>query len=76
MTANEMFEKLGYEERDGYEDRIVYRSTDGSILIVFELSIKEFNIAAYANWNWVAKNISIEEYQAITQQLKELGWIE
>lgn len=71
ITAQEMFEKLGYE----FEQEECYiRYKKGSELdqeIFFDLQEKEYLCMDYIT----ALNISVELHQAITKQLIELGWI-
>ena len=67
MEANEMFEKLGYKRLGTpFEDLFQY----GEYLsgaISFDTTYKMFDTNCTVN---------IELYNAITQQMKELGWIE
>lgn len=85
-TAKEMFEKLGYflyQKRNCKNEIYAYEyemeSADGSKVyaIRFWLTEKQYTVYKYfrdrAMWS---RNISIGEHQAITQQVKELGWIE
>ena len=83
MTAKEMFEKLGYKliQNDIY--KIVYQDNwldDGShIRIEFDLQFKHFN-PIFTNKPYLKTDtfmdIDVPLFLAITQQMKELGWIE
>jgi len=64
MTAQEMFEKFNCYEDEKY---IVYRNNRYSI--TFDKVNKEY-------WHSEETSITVDEHQAITQQMKELGWIE
>lgn len=69
-TAKEMFEALGYECRKS-ENAIQYLSECGKeITFVFELH------RFYKQRNFISLNIDIDEFKAIHQQMKELGWLE
>lgn len=70
MTAREMFETLGYECRKS-ENAIQYLSECGKeITFIFELH------RFYKQRNFISLNIDIDEFKAIHQQMKELGWLE
>lgn len=70
MKAKEMFKKLGYRYRELDDD--VFQYTLGtSIVIRFWREEREFCAVEYFG----PKSISIDEFKAIQQQLKELGWI-
>lgn len=75
MTAREMFEALGYEYYEG-EHSIRYIANcdmdDDYISIKFGLLSHTF----YAHHNCNPNDITIDEFEAIQQQMKELGWIE
>ena len=70
MSAREMFETLGYECRKS-ENGIQYFSESG-VEITFIFLIRRF----YKQENFQSLNISVDEFKAIQQQMKELGWIE
>lgn len=92
MTAKEMFEKLGYLMKSKLNEvylsyhKIIVTSVNGEIFekhhvgIVFDVNDKWFEV--YQNSNNPSKNkttnkeIDLDLYHAITQQMKELGWIE
>ena len=70
MNAREMFETLGYECRKS-ENAIQYLSECGKeITFIFELH------RFYKQRNFISLNIDIDEFKAIHQQMKELGWLE
>lgn len=72
MTAREMFEALGYEFIDCKESirYVIDDGIDGDyIAIEFYLSDHAF----YAQYNFEAKNITVDEFKAIQQQMNELG---
>lgn len=65
-----MFEALGYECRKS-ENAIQYLSECGNeITFIFELH------RFYKQRNFISLNIDIDEFKAIHQQMKELGWLE
>ena len=84
MTAKEMFEKLGYELYTQPNPKLIeYRDDshgDGDYAFVqFYSMYKEFQVGYFDGYETEEEQpfkISIELYQAITQQMKELGWIE
>lgn len=70
MSAREMFETLVYECRKS-ENAIQYLSECGKeITFIFELH------RFYKQRNFISLNIDIDEFKAIHQQMKELGWLE
>lgn len=72
MNARQMFKSLGYEyskERNNNET-IEYRKGD-STSICFWIRDREFCVFEYGG----LKIITIDEFKAIQQQLKEWGWI-
>lgn len=72
MTAREMFKSLGYE-RSKYYDRnqIIKYNNEEEGQIVFWVKEQEFSASEYGE----PKSITVDEFKAIHQQLKELGWI-
>lgn len=68
-TAKELFEALGYKRHEG-ENGIQYFSESG-VEITFIFLIRRF----YKQENFQSLNISVDEFKAIQQQMKELGWI-
>lgn len=71
MTAREMFEKLGYGYRE-LDDDVFQYSRANSIVIRFYKKEREFCSVEFFG----PKNINMDEFKAIQQQLKELEWIE
>lgn len=70
MKAEDMFKALGYECRKS-ENAIQYLSECGKeITFIFELH------RFYKQRNFISLNIDIDEFKAIHQQMKELGWLE
>ena len=71
MTAKEMFEALGYEQT-------LYRNTIG---IGYKTKVKPYKTIEFYCYvedlsYYATHRVTITEHQAITQQMKELGWIE
>ena len=75
MTAKEMFEKLGYEKyiysngiryTDGNTEQNIEFENDGFINIYNTCYNRKRDIEV----------LTVEEIQAINQQVKELGWYE
>ncbi len=71
MTAQDMFEKLGYEKRIK-ENYYITFYLDKSV-IEFDLTDKTIFLAN--DLYRYGKHISIKEYQAIKKQMEELGWL-
>ena len=73
MTAREMFKSLGYE-RSKYYDRnqIIKYNNEEEGQIVFWVKEQEFSASEYGE----PKSITVDEFKAIHQQLKELGWLD
>ena len=70
MKAEDMFKALGYECRKS-ENAIQYFSECGKeITFIFELH------RFYKQLNFISLNIDVDEFKAIHQQMKELGWLE
>jgi hypothetical protein len=69
MNAREMFKSLGYKRHES-ENGIQYFSESG-VEITFIFLIRRF----YKQENFKSLNISVDEFKAIQQQMKELGWI-
>ena len=74
MTAKEMFEKLGFNKYIDSDFYLSYkRATDG-----YDISINKINgeIIITSDIGYDRYFISNQLHVAITQQMKELGWIE
>lgn len=75
MTAEKMFERLGYEfekeyTSDGVNDTYRYNKCFMVDSIIFDLNGKNIIVSKIFN------TISLNELQAIIQQCIELGWLE
>lgn len=80
MTAQEMFEKLRYLKNESFIPDILYEKVkkESRHTIVFSPKLRKYQL--YFHVNGVAhvgrsEEISVRLHQAITQQMKELGWI-
>lgn len=71
MTARDMFKQLGYGYRE-LDDDVFQYSRASSIVIRFYKKEREFCSVEFFG----PKNINMDEFKAIHQQLKELGWLE
>lgn len=73
MKAEELFEKLGYKKQASFESICyVYENEDtADFEIIFDLKNKNIHI----HGGYTDKNINMDEFKAIQQQLKELHWI-
>ena len=72
MSAKEMFEKLGYEKYERYDDTgyyIEYFKTDEECDNIIFYESKTFSIGEYCLCD-------MRILQAINQQIKELNWLE
>lgn len=79
MKAKEMFENLGYSLKVDNNDLIEYSKEDcGHIAFDFDIETKRF----YSRYSFLSSiqstphSITLDEFKAIQQQLKELGWLE
>ena len=71
MSAKEMFEKLGYYPSYNYNNpktEFAFYKANSQKMIIFNLKNKDIEV--------YDGNITIEELQAINQQVKELGWLD
>lgn len=71
MNAKEMFEKLGYYPSYDYnnpKNDFAFYEADSPKMIVFNLKNKDIEV--------YDGNITIEDLQAINQQVRELGWLD
>ena len=73
MSADEMFESLGYEKKKVHLDIELYKSKNDYAEITFDLRDK--TICA-SNDKDEAIYFDVKELQAINKKCKELGWIE
>ena len=71
MSADEMFEELGYEN---YEDLYSYNyySRELDLLIILSTNSKEVHIRKDED---MLASISMQELKAINKKCEELGWI-
>ncbi len=74
MTASEMFEKLGYECYE-CENTIQYLTTHKIAGQPKEITFLLLLHSFYAQHDFNPLNVTVDEFKAIQQQLKELGWI-
>lgn len=81
MSADEMFEELGYELINDCEFYLLYEKAlkenaeyeNDFVQITFEKRDKEV-VKTYGD-DYSAKEISMQELQAINKKCEELGWI-
>lgn len=74
MKVKEMFEKLGYGDYFNNGLRITYSNFDKECkMIEFDLKKKQLILADDSEEVF---ELSLEELQAINQQVKDLGWYE
>lgn len=71
-TAKEMFEKLGFSIDEQDEEVIAYSDENYRVLFYFINKTYSF----YRREDDVSSWVHVVVHQAITQQLKELGWLE
>lgn len=74
MSADEMFEELGYikDINDDYE--IEYRRSN--IYINFNKTKKELSKGIEYDYYYGVKQITMQELQAINKKCKELNWLD
>lgn len=82
MTAKEMFEELGYEQTRNSNNLIEYKDFshgDGDYkYVIFYHIFKEYEVGYFDGYQTKTAEptvVSIKEHEAITKQMKELGWI-
>ncbi len=78
MTAKEMFESLGYKQTINSDYLIEYTADNGGndfVYIRFYFSSKGYEVGYFDGYISTAMETSIKEHEAITKQMKELGWI-
>jgi hypothetical protein len=78
MTAKEMFEKLGWNLVYARHDDFFYSKKIGDALydLIFYLEDKTYEVYCTAKEHDITYPLNANEHLAITQQMKELGWIE
>lgn len=70
LTADEMFEKLGYRKEKRYTNTIIYFNYDEDYEISFDLNLKTIDLDMFGG------EISIKELKAINEKVKELEWLD
>ncbi|MDD5293737.1 MAG: hypothetical protein PHW40_05445 [Candidatus Izemoplasmatales bacterium] len=76
MKAKEMFKELGYEfvdEKRHFDWYITYKKPWSGTSVFFLKTSKTYNV--YNLRGQAVVDVSIELHKAITQQMKELGWL-
>ena len=68
MTAREMYKSLGYKY---IQSEMLIEYTQFDTCIAFWIYQREF----YAACGNESKDIDVDEFKAIQQQMRELGWI-
>lgn len=84
MNAEYLFKKLGYEKRNnkamGYFEYMKEDENDkGTILCIsFNLKTKTFMCGLYKSGTFTSRALAIfpDEFKAIQEQMKELGWLD
>lgn len=74
ISAREMFESLGYKYGEESDERYNYKVIkyyDTNTEFVFSINAREFAVGYCEE----PKYITVDEFKAIEQQMKELGWI-
>lgn len=75
MSAKEMFEKLGYFEASyPNSDELVYNFARSDIEDYRYIAFNKIDKYIEVDDNTCDFKFSLEELQAINQQVKELGW--
>ena len=74
--AEKMFKELGFEKINRYFDILIWVKNDD--IIKFRLELKQVQVYMRSIDGKLRPPVSInvELHQAITQQMKELGWLE
>ena len=77
MTAKEMFNEIGYYSHDNVNDCLTFVKEQGSVVYYIEFYLGEFSYESYgiAKGYDITNPIGVKMHSAITQQMKELGWI-
>lgn len=74
ISAREMFEKLGYECYE-CESTIQYLENNEIVSKSKEITFLLLSHSFYAQHYFNPLNVTVDEFKAIQQQMKELGWI-
>ena len=78
MTPKEMFNEIGYYSHDNVDDCLTFVKKQGNAIYYIEFCLEDFCYETYGfvKGNKVNNPIDVKMHSAITQQMKELGWIE
>ena len=79
MSAKEMFEELGYSLKVEHNDFIEYSKEDcGRIDFYFLIETKRFysRYCFLPSFRSTAHSITLDEFEAVQKQMKELGWLD
>lgn len=79
MSAKEMFEELGYSLKVEHNDFIEYSKEDcGHIDFYFLIETKRFysRYCFSPSFQPTAHSITLDEFEAVQKQMKELGWLD
>ena len=78
MTAQDMFEALGWKLGERKDEYLYYQKKQGNAEydLDFYLDDKTYYAYGYMGDYKIRYMINAQEHLAITQQMKELGWIE
>ena len=80
MNSREMFKKLGYEQTINDGNFIFYEKVEAERFhtrIVFGFKTRSFSASCWINGHYAGEGhfIELDEFKAIEQQMKELGWL-
>lgn len=78
MKAKQMFEALGFIEWQNDKTFIVYKNTsEPESIVSFRIPRRTYNVSQFYKEEemYVWKSVGMALHKAITQQLKELGWL-
>lgn len=74
LTADEMFEKLGYKKQDGDDCWLEYYKNSYERTKIIEFELNEHYIFVQTN-EGDSMPTSLKELKAINKKVEELGWI-
>lgn len=74
LTADEMFENLGYKKQDGDDCWLEYYKNSYEITKIIEFELNEQYIFVQTTQG-DSMPISLKELKAINKKVEELGWI-
>ena len=80
MGARDMFEALGYEQTVNDGNFMFYEKVEAESFhtrIVFGFKTRKFSAIYWINGHYAEGGhfVELDEFKAIQQQIKELGWI-